>query len=461
MSSGRAVVIGLGRSGLALARVLDAEGSAVRVVDRADDERVRARAAELPPSVEVVLGGYDDAVVDDASLVCPSPAVPWDASILERARRRGIPIRTEIGLVFERCSAPIVGITGTNGKTTTTELVGSVLRAAGLTVHVGGNLGVTMLDRLPGVRPDDWVVLELSSFQLETVTTPRCRIAALLNLAPDHLDRHHTMEAYVAAKRRLVEAADPAGAVVLNADDTLVRRMASAAAAPVAWFGTGVEPGATVRDHTIVWVDDNGFTPILEVSEVPLFGAHNVANVLAAVAVGRCAGVAPRDIAAAVRRFRAVAHRLQPVLEHRGVLWVNDSKATNAEAAIVALRAFPHRPMVWIGGGGSKGVPPDALALEVAARARHAVLNGATAAELAAALARLGYHAVTVVDTLRDAVLAARRLAQPGDVVLLAPGYTSFDQFHSFEERGEAFVRWVHEMVGEPAAAAPAGEREV
>jgi UDP-N-acetylmuramoylalanine--D-glutamate ligase len=443
-----AVVIGMGRSGAACARVLDAEGYHVRVIDRSHaDERSEALARSLPGGIEVVMGGYRDDVVDEAALVCPSPGVPWDAAILVRARQLGIPVRSEMQLVFDRCPAPIVGITGTNGKTTTTALTGAVIAAGGSRVHVGGNIGETMLDRLYSVRRDDWVVLELSSFQLESVARPRCRLAAVLNITPDHLDRHRTLEDYVAAKRRLVEATDEVGTVVLGADDDTVRAMAPATRARVLLFGgdLGGGDGTTVRDGDIVSVEQGAATPVMRRADIPLFGEHNVLNVLAAVALGRAAGIAPDGIAGAVRGFRAVPHRLEPVLDEAGVLWVDDSKATNADAAIKALQSFADRPIVWIGGGGTKGVPPDSLAEEVVRRARHAVLNGATAAELDAALAARDFTARTVVATLAEAVAEARAVARPGDVVLLAPGYTSFDQFIDFEERGRVFAALVRE----------------
>ncbi|HEY6379954.1 MAG TPA: UDP-N-acetylmuramoyl-L-alanine--D-glutamate ligase, partial [Candidatus Dormibacteraeota bacterium] len=290
------------------------------------------------------------------------------------------------------------------------------------------------------------------SFQLESTERPRCRLAAVLNVSPDHLDRHGTLENYAAAKRRLVEAADPAGTVTLNAGDAAVRAMAEGAGAPVTWFGRHLDaqamaaPHSTVEDGWVVLATRGGRAPVLPVADIPLFGDHNVDNVLAAAALGDAAGVAAEHIAGAVRGFKAVAHRLQPVLDAGGVLWVNDSKATNVDAAATALRAFD-RPIVWIGGGGSKGVGPEPLAAAVARYARHAVLNGASGPELDAALAQLGYRERTLVGDLQGAVLAARELARPGDVVLLAPGYTSFDQFSCFEERGDAFAALVGELV--------------
>jgi UDP-N-acetylmuramoylalanine--D-glutamate ligase len=450
MSRQRAVVIGLGRSGLACARVLDAEGYAVLVVDQGDDGKLRALAAELPPSVEVVLGGYADDVAVGAAMVCPSPGVRWDAPVLETARAHGVPVRSEMDLVFERCRAHIAGVTGTNGKTTTTSLVGAILAAAGGGVHVGGNIGDTVLDRLDSIRDGDWLVLELSSFQLESITRPRCRLATVLNVTPDHLDRHGDMARYISAKQRIVDFADPDGAVVLNADDPITRGMALASPAPVRLFGEGLVDvhGATVLDDRVVSIEDGQPRSVMAVADIPLFGAHNVSNVLAAVAMARAADTPFAVIARAVRDFHAVDHRLQPVLDRDGVLWINDSKATNAESAIVGLRAFGDRAIVWIGGGGRKGVGPEALVDEVVQRARHAIVCGATGAELDAALAARGYSARTLVPTLQGAVSVAKEIARPGDVVLLSPGYTSFDQFASFEERGTVFAALVRELHG-------------
>jgi UDP-N-acetylmuramoylalanine--D-glutamate ligase len=315
---------------------------------------------------------------------------------------------------------------------------------------VGGNIGEPMLDRLQEVRRDDWVVLELSSFQIESVENPRCRLAAVLNVTPDHLNRHGTFEAYASAKRRIVEHADPSGAVVLGADDVVARGMAVAANARVllAGFEIGPADGTTVRGDEVVVIERGTASPVMPVAEIPLFGEHNVQNVLVAVALGHAAGVAHAAIAGAVRGFRAVHHRLEPVLDAGGILWVNDSKATNLDAAVKGLRAFPDRPIVWIGGGETKGVGPEALAGEVAERARHAVLNGATAAEVDRALANLGYNSRTLVRTLAEAVRAAHDIARPGDVVLLSPGYTSFDQFADYEQRGQAFADLVREVCG-------------
>ncbi len=446
MSEGTVVVIGAGRSGLACARTLEREGHRVVLVDRSDTPAIRERAADLPSGVEVRLGGYPDDVAADALMVCPSPGVPWNAPELEVARAHGVPVRSEMDLVFERCRARICGITGTNGKTTTTALVAAILERAGERVHLGGNIGVTMLDRLDEVVDTDWVVLELSSFQIELVREPRCAIACVLNVTPDHLDRHGDFAAYAETKRRLVRFA--LEDAVLGFDDPVTREMRTVARCRVHEFGVlpGITDGATRSGSDVVSLVAGMPTTVLPVADIPLFGEHNLLNVLAAVAVARAAGVETSPIAGAVRDFTAVPHRLQTVRDEDGVLWVNDSKATNVESAIAALRSFPGRSIVWIGGGKGAGTVIDGLADEVTRRARFAILNGASAGELGAALAERGFEERTVVATLAEAVSAAEGIARAGDVVLLAPGYKSFDQFQDFEERGEVFAALVGEL---------------
>jgi UDP-N-acetylmuramoylalanine--D-glutamate ligase len=416
----RALVVGLGRSGLALASFLAARGVRVRACDLRPAERIGPALRRLPPGAETVLGGYDQRVLEDCAAVYASPGVPWDAELLERARAASVPVSSEIDLFFRECPAPIVGVTGTNGKTTTTALAGSVLARGSRPVVVGGNIGDTVLDRLDELTPEHWVVLELSSFQLESCAHPRARIACVLNLTPDHLDRHGSMDAYVAAKARLVEAGEPGDDVVLNGLDPRCRTLASLTVARVTWF------------------DEHRPVP-----PVALPGEHNRMNALAAAAIGRAAGLPDEAIEEGVRRFPGVEHRLELVGSWGGVRWYNDSKATNPDAGLVGLRAFAGTPLVLIAGGYGGGFELDEWVAAVRSLTRTVVLLGASGDELAE---RLAGHHVLRAGSLDEAVALADSAAQAGDTVLLSPAYKSYDMFASYEERGHLFKDAVREL---------------
>jgi UDP-N-acetylmuramoylalanine--D-glutamate ligase len=339
--------------------------------------------------------------------------VPWDSELLERARASSRLVSSEIDLFFQLCPAPIAGVTGTNGKTTTTALAGSVLARGSRPVVVGGNIGDTVLDRLEEITPEHWVVLELSSFQLESCHEPRARISAVLNLTPDHLDRHGTMERYVAAKARLVEFQQPGDDTVLNGLDPRCRELAVLTRAQVTWFDR----------HR-------------PVPPVGLPGDHNRLNALAAAAIGRAAGLSDEAIAEGVRRFPGVEHRLELVGEWDGVRWYNDSKATNPDAGLVGLRAFAETPVVLIAGGYGGGFELAEWLDAVRERTRAVVLMGASADELEE---RLAGHPTRRAGSLDEAVELAGALARSGDTILLSPAYKSYDMFASYEERGRLF----------------------
>ena len=407
------LVVGLGRSGVALARFLRGRGDRVRVVDQQPASMLGDQLALLPAGVETTLGGYDDGVLSGVEEVYASPGVPWDAPLLRGARLKGIRVGSEIDLFFRYCPAPIVGITGTNGKTTTTALTGAILARGDRPVLVGGNIGETVLDHLDEVTPQHWVVLELSSFQLESVERPKPAIGVILNLTPDHLDRHGTFEKYVAAKARLIRFQDANDHAVLNGGDAACRALAGETAAQVTWFEREPDPPIAVP------------------------GAHNLLNAKAAAAVGRLAGLPPAEIAAAVAGFAGVEHRLELVGEWGGVRWYNDSKATNPEAAIVGLNSFAGHSVVLIAGGYGTGFELAAWTADIRRLASAVVLIGDSAELLERELA--GHRAVRRAGDLDHAVELAAGLAEPGGVVLLSPGFKSFDWFTSFEDRGRRF----------------------
>jgi len=418
-----ALVVGAARSGVALANHLTGKGERVRLTDRRSESELADTIAHLPAGVDLRVGGYDESVLEGIEGVYASPGVPWDSELLNQARERGIPVSSEIDLFLRLCPGTVVGITGTNGKTTTTALTGVVLAAGDRPVIVGGNIGDTVLDRLGEITPHHWVVLELSSFQLESVQEPHLHVGVILNITPDHLDRHGTFERYVDLKARAIEFAGADDFAVLNGRDEVTRRLAERTKAQVVWF------------------DQHRPLP-----PMPLPGKHNMENALAAAAVGRIAGLSDDAIDAAIRSFKGVEHRLELVGEWNGVRWYNDSKATNPDAGRVALAAFPNTPVVLIAGGYGSGFELGDWLADVLANVEAVVLIGASAATLEDALHN--HRKVVRAANLDEAVEMAGRLARPGGVVLLSPAYKSFDMFKDFEDRGRRFKAAVRAKFG-------------
>jgi UDP-N-acetylmuramoylalanine--D-glutamate ligase len=408
-----ALVVGAARSGIALATHLIGAGESVRVTDRKRAVELRDELAQMPPGVDLMLGDQTGAL-EGVDIVYASPGVPWDSPLLNDARARGIPVSSEIDLFLKLCPGTVVGITGTNGKTTTTALTGDVLAAGDRPVIVGGNIGDTVLDRLDEITPEHWVVLELSTFQLESVERPRLHVGVILNITPDHLDRHQTFERYVDLKARAIEFGGPEDFAVLNSRDEIVRDLAT-------------------RTHSqVVWFDQHQPLP-----PMPLPGAHNMENALAAAAVGRIAGLSDDAIKLAIRSFRGVEHRLELIGEWAGVRWFNDSKATNPDAGRVAVNAFPGAPVVLIAGGYGSGFELSAWVADVLAKTEAVVLMGASAELLQEALRH--HPKVLRASSLEEAVEMAANHSRQGGVVLLSPAYKSYDMFKDFAERGNQF----------------------
>jgi UDP-N-acetylmuramoylalanine--D-glutamate ligase len=408
-----ALVVGAARSGIALANYLARTGEAVRVVDRKPARELREAISQMPAGVDFHLGDESGAL-DGVDVVYASPGVPWDAQLLNDARARGLRVSSEIDLFLKLCPGSVVGITGTNGKTTTTALTGVVLAAGDRPVVVGGNIGDTVLDRLVEITPNHWVVLELSSFQLESVDWPHLHVGVILNITPDQLDRHGTFERYVDVKARAIEFARRDDFAVLNGRDETVRGLASRTSAKVVWF------------------DQHQPIP-----PMPLPGRHNMDNALAAAAVGRIAGLSDDAINTAIRSFKGVEHRLELVGEWAGVRWYNDSKATNPDAGRVALSSFPGAPVVLIAGGYGSGFELSGWAADVLATTEAVVLIGASADLLQEELR--AHPKVVRAASLEEAVSTAAGLSRRGGVVLLSPAYKSFDMFKDYEDRGNQF----------------------
>ena len=446
----RVTIVGLGkgRTTAGLARYLVGKGARVTITDpkREDDlaEGI-ARLGETAKEVELVLGpSSDDLALAEPDFVFVIPGIRPRSPTILRALQRRVPVLTEIALFFRLCPATIVGITGTKGKTTTTTLVERVLARGTRRVIVGGNIGTPVIQELDRLRPEDVVVLELSSFQLETLGhSPH--VAVVTNVLEDHLDHHGTRDAYIAAKRNIVAWQGPRDIAVLNLDDPATVALHTGAASEVRGFSLSLRPrhGAHLdQNGDLVLVAGDRRAVLCKASELRVPGRHNVANALAAAIVGDAFDIPANEMGQVLREFEGVPRRLETVAEKDGVLWVNDSAATTPSATLMALAAY-ERPPVVILGGISKGADFGELARVLARRARGAVLIGRAADEIASAIATAdpkGALEVRRAGTLDEAVADARAMARPGDVVLLSPACASFDMFSSADERGEKFT---------------------
>jgi len=444
----RAAVLAFARQGRALARWLPTVGAQVVVSDGKTAEQLGIEPAAFP-GVEFMLGGHPANLLDGVDVLCVSGGVPNDNPIVLEAVQRGITLTNDAQLFMERCPAPVIGITGSAGKTTTTTLVGAMLKRAGLTTWVGGNIGDVLLDVLGQIRPNDRVVMELSSFQLELMTASP-EIGAVLNITPNHLDRHGTMEAYAEAKARLLAYQDDSAAAILGRDDAGSRALEDCIAGRLAWFSMRemVADGAFLAGERLILSGisspDGGAHAFAERGDLRLRGEHNLANVLAACAITGAAGVKPEAMLDVIRAFRGVPHRMEIVRERGGVTFVNDSIATAPERVLAALRSYDE-PLVLLLGGRDKKLPWEEM-MTVALRKARLIVAFGEAADLVARVARaVGAEADQVVraGVLDEALALAVKAAQPGDVVLLSPGGTSYDAYEDFAQRGEHFRQLV------------------
>ncbi|MGH9499576.1 MAG: UDP-N-acetylmuramoyl-L-alanine--D-glutamate ligase [Terriglobales bacterium] len=447
LTNKRVLVVGLGKSGVASALFLKARGARVTVSDtKPQDELKNEIPVLLDQGIAVETGGHGERTFQGQDLIVVSPGVPVDAPPLAQARALGERVIGEIELAAEFFPGKIVAITGSNGKTTTTTLAGEILAAGGLATVVGGNIGTPAVSLVEQASAGTTAVLEVSSFQLETIQTFRPRIAVVLNVTPDHLDRHRTFAAYTRAKARIFENQHGEDFAVLNSDDPTCVEMADRTQSQVFWFSRKkeVKQGAYVHDGQILFRNSKGQREIMLLSEIPLKGGHNVENVLAAVCVGALSGVEPGQIRKAVARFKAVEHRLEYVATVRGVEYFNDSKATNVDATIKALESFPANIHLILGGK-DKGSDYSVLNDLLRQRVKRVYTIGAAAAKIESQIKADIVHA----GTLENAIKRAAESAQPGDVVLLAPACASFDQFRSYEHRGQVFKETVKALAAE------------
>ncbi|GAC1685588.1 MAG: UDP-N-acetylmuramoyl-L-alanine--D-glutamate ligase [Terriglobales bacterium] len=435
----RVLVVGLGKSGVASALFLKARGARVTVSDAKSPEEF---ADEIPllldHGIAVETGGHGERTFHDQDLIVVSPGVPVDAPPLAQARSLNEPVIGEIELAAHFISGSIVAITGSNGKTTTTSLIGKIFEGGGFAVVVGGNIGTPAISLADQTTPQSLVVLEVSSFQLETIETFHPKVAVILNITPDHLDRHRTLAAYIDAKARIFENQDAQDFTVLNAEDPLCVQLAARSRAQVFWFSRKqeIERGAFTRNGNIFFRDSTGTREVMPVSEIPLKGAHNLENVLAAVCASTLLRCPLDKIRQGVRNFRAVEHRLEFVATIRGIYYYNDSKATNVDATIKALESFPANIHLILGGK-DKGSDYSLLNDLLRNRVKRVYTIGAAASKIESQIK--GSCDIVPSETLSVAVHRAASSAHSGDIVLLAPACASFDQFQSYEHRGRAF----------------------
>ena len=455
------LVIGLGRSGLASTEVLRARGAQVYVVDEKPPEQLSEAIAQAEAIGATFIRPDElDALMRQISTAVLSPGVPLNGPLVRRVQDANIPVYSEIELAYRLCKAPIVAVTGTKGKSTTTSLIGHLFRHAPSTssgqicgVHVGGNIGDPLIREVVNAQPGEWVVAEVSSFQLESIRAFRPRVAVILNISADHLDRYYSMDEYAEAKYRIFANQNESDFFVGNFDDERLRRLhwhtgETRVHARQLWFTLGERhehASMYLRGDTIVYAPFAGDPrPIdmVSTSEIPLAGRHNVQNVMAALLAALAVGLDPNALRDAVKSFTGMAHRLQPVGSVGDVLFIDDSKATNPGSAIAALQSYD-RPIVLIAGGKSKNTDFTELGRVIDERARALIVIGEAASDLAAHVYRTP---IEHAGSMEEAVRLAATLAKPGDVVLLSPACASFDMFQSAEDRGLQFIAAVHAL---------------
>ena len=449
------LVFGSGISGEAACALLLKEEAKVVLYDGNDKlntEEIRAKIEGGDSgSLEIVLGTLEgekkEALLDKLSLVVMSPGVPTDLPIVNEMREKGLPIWGEIELAYVFGKGDVLAITGTNGKTTTTSLLGEIMKNYAQSSFVVGNIGNPYTSIALQTREDSVIVAEMSSFQLETIQTFRPRVSAILNITPDHLNRHHTMEAYIEAKENIAKNQTEEDTCVLNYEDDVTRVFGENVKAKVLYFSSQriLEEGIYLENGQIILAMNGEKTPICNIDELNILGTHNHENAMAAAGMAAAYGVPVDVIRRTLKEFQGVEHRIEYVAEKNGVVYYNDSKGTNTDAAIKAIEAMT-RPTILIGGGYDKHSEYDDWVLAFKDRAKHLILLGATRNKIAECAKKHGYDKITFVSTLSEAVSLSAKMAESGDAVLLSPACASWDMFESYEQRGKMFKEYVNQL---------------
>jgi UDP-N-acetylmuramoylalanine--D-glutamate ligase len=440
------LVVGAGKSGIASAVYLAKEGAQVYLTDMKQAQEMVTVDKEIEKHANIkTIWGQNPKIEDimpDTIIV--SPGVPLTTPLIQEGFKRNIEVISELELAYRVANSPFIAVTGTNGKTTTTALIGQLFQDNDRNVLVGGNIGIPLIEEVSKFNNNDLIVAEVSSFQLETIKNFKPRFAVILNITPDHLDRHLTLEKYKEAKANIFKNQEVEDFLVLNYDDPLVKNLAFDAKSQVIFFSRKniLEEGVYLSQGQIVINIGEGPVPICDPQEIFIKGAHNLENAMAAIAVGYMMGLKPEEIKKTLITFKGVAHRLEFVTEIDGIKFINDSKGTNPDASIKALESYT-APIVLIAGGKNKGNDFGEFADEIKKHVKHLVLVGQAAPEIEAAVEDKGFKNYYRVTTFAEAVHKAYELAEKGDVVLLSPGCASWDMFDSFEQRGDYFKELV------------------
>lgn len=443
------LVAGTGISGIGAAGLLMKTDADLILYDGNTELTVEGIQAKLPEKkdIKIIIGELTDEIIRALDIAVLSPGIPTDVDFVNRMRNAGVLIWGELELADQFAKGTVLAITGTNGKTTTTTLVGEILKNYYSEVHVVGNIGTSYASAALDTTDNGYVVAETSSFQLETVDEFHPKVSAILNLTPDHLNRHHTMEGYVNAKKNIMKNQTAEDFVILNYDDPLTRAIGETAVPQVIYFSSTqvLENGYYFHDRKIYYAKDGDLEVICSASGLKILGLHNMENIMAAVAMARCVGVPMEKIRETITTFMGVEHRIEYVTEKQGVSYYNDSKGTNPDAAIKAVQAMV-RPTLLIGGGYDKQSTYDEWIEAFGGKVRYLVLLGETANKIAECARRHGFENIIMTESLEEAVKVCSQKAERGDAVLLSPACASWDMFKSYEERGRMFKEFVHKL---------------
>ena len=445
----KVLVFGLGISGIGAGKILEAHGADVVLYDgnqKLTEEKVRKQLGE-DSNAKIVIGEFPEEILENLDMTVLSPGVPTDLPVIEKMRKQGVTVIGEVELAYQYGKGDVLAITGTNGKTTTTTLLGEIMKNYQDNVYVVGNIGTPYTTAASLMTNDTITVAEMSSFQLESIVDFRPRVSAILNFTPDHLNRHHTMEAYVNAKKNIAKNQTEDDYCILNYEDELTREFGKEVKAKVLYFSSQrkLEEGIYLEDGNIIYHYGNVSEKICHVDELQILGTHNHENVMAACAMAAVYGVPVEKIRESVKAFKGVEHRIEYVIEKDGVAYYNDSKGTNPDAAIKGIQAM-NRPTVLIGGGYDKGSEYTEWINSFDGKVKKLILIGDTKEKIAEDARKCGFTDYEFADTFEEAVLTAAKIAESGEAVLLSPACASWDMFPSYEVRGEKFKEIVKSL---------------